>query len=407
MARLLHLAISITRRDGLKWFLIVVVWLVAVAILLELGLRLFVAALPPRLQEATHIVMHGVPFPEPWDRAWTRNPDHYFILKPGLVDALQFGSPKVRFRVSTIELWDGGGIGFRTRPVDYFVDAVVVGDSFGFCFTERADCWVAHLERDTGLGFVNLSQPGTGSHSHLLILQDFAEPLRPPLVIWQFFGNDFNDDYGLFSASGKLAPLEDEEKAEDQDLEGTIGARSWLRGRSALYAVLESILSSGRRFSDRAAAQFDDRYSATLPSGEQLRFGQAYEARALDMSRPVNRAGYEISRAAITDAQALVASWGGQLVIALVPTREEVYEALTAAALGDDLVKMGSARLAMLALCAERQLVCYDSLADLQKRAANSELLYYGDDLHLNPLGNRVFAELLRDWLAAGGLLDH
>ena len=393
------------KRRWLKWFLIIIVWLIAIAMLLELGLRLFVAALPPRLQEATHIVMHGVPFPEPWDRAWTRNPDHYFILKPGLVNALQFGSPKVRFHVSTIELWDGGGIGFRTRPVSYFVDAVVVGDSFGFCFTERADCWVTHLERDTGWGMVNLSQPGTGSHSHLLILQDFAKPLTPPLVIWQFFGNDFNDDYGLFSASGKLAPLE-EEMAEDQVVAEPSGLQSWLRGRSALYAVLESIATGGQRYRDPRAAQFDDRYSATLPTGEQLHFGQTYEASAMDMSRTVNQAGYEVSRAALAAAQELVSSWGGQLAVVLVPTREEVYDSMTAPAMGEDLDKIGSARLAMHDLCAELQLVCYDALADLRKPAASSELLYYSDDLHLNALGNRVFAKLLYEWLDSGALLD-
>lgn len=395
---------SVFQRRRLKWFLIIITWLIAIAILLELGLRLFVVALPPRLQEVTHIVMHGVPFPEPWDRAWTRNPDHYFILKPGLVNALQFGSPMVRFRVSTIELWDGGGIGFRTRPVNYFVDAVVVGDSFAFCFTERADCWVTHLERDTGMGIVNLSQPGTGSYSHLLILKDFAKPLTPPLVIWQFFGNDFNDDYGLFSANGKLAPLE-EEMAEDQTVAEPSGLQSWLRGRSALYAVLESILSAGQGYRDPGAAQFDDRYSATLSGGEQLYFGQTYEPSAMDMSRTVNQAGFEISHAAFAAAQELVSSWGGQLVVVLVPTREEVYQSLTAAAMGDDLDKIGSARLAMLELCAELGLTCYDALADLKNRAATGELLYYSDDLHLNPLGNRVFAELLHKWLDAGGLL--
>lgn len=393
-------------RQRLRWFLVLVLWLVVIVALLELGLRFFAAALPPRLQEAAYIAMHGVPYPEPWDRAWMRNPDHYFVLKPGLVDALQFGSPSVRFRLSTIELWEGGGIGFRTRPATYFVDAVIVGDSFAFCFTESADCWVTHLEQDTGLGIVNLGQPGTGSHSHLLILQDFGTPLRPPLVIWQFFGNDFNDDYGLFSANGKLEPLADDGNTDGDDTGEQNELRSWLRGRSALYAVLESVVPAWRRFRDPNAAKFDERYAVTLPTGEQLRFGQPYEAQALDMSRAVNQAGYEISRAAFNSAQELVSSWGGQLAVALVPTREEVYESLTAAALGSDLEAIGSARLAMLDLCGELELLCYDALEDLQKRAATSELLYYADDLHWNPLGNRVFAELLREWLDESGILD-
>ena len=388
----------------LRWFLIIIVWLFAIVICLELGLRLFAASLPPRLQEAAHVAMHGVPYPEPWDRAWVRNPDHYFMLKPGLVNAVQYGSPSVRFRVSTIELWEGGGIGFRTRPVDYFVDAVVLGDSFAFCFTERVDCWVTRLEADTGLGVVNLGLPGTGSHSHMLILQGFGAPLRPPLVLWQFFGNDFNDDYGLFTAKGVIEPIESEASAADADDGDASGIRSWLRARSALFAVLESVLP-GWRNRDPNAAKFDERYAVTLPAGEQLQFGQQYEAEAMDMSRAVNQAGYEISRDAFLSAQELVSSWGGQLVVLLVPTREEVYESFTAAALGDELDTIRSARLAMLGLCAELQLLCYDALGDLREHALTSELLYYADDLHLNPLGNRVFAESLRAWLDENGLL--
>ena len=397
---------QIVLRQRLRWFWIILFWLLAAVILLELGLRLFATALPPRLGEAAHIAKHGVPFPEPWERAWVRNPDHYFVLKPGLVNALQFGSPSVRFRASTIELWEGGGIGFRTRPVDYFVDAVVLGDSFAFCFTERSDCWVTLLERDTGLGFVNLGQPGTGSHSHLLLLQGFGAPLKPRLVLWQFFGNDFNDDYGLFSANGKLAPIEDEASADDDGGGGdTSEIRAWLRTRSALYAVLESVLPGWGSYRDPNAAKFDERFAVTLPSGAELRFGQRYEAEAMDMSRAVNQAGYEISRTAFESAQELVSTWGGQLVVLLVPTREEVYESHTAAALGDELDAIRSARLAMLDLCAALQMVCYDALGDLRERAAAGELLYYADDLHLNAVGNLVFSELLEGWLDQHGLL--
>ncbi len=127
------------RGKGAKWLVIAMIWLLAIFILLEISLRAFRNTLPPRLQEMVNIVVIGTPFAEQWERAWIRNPDHYFILRPGLVNALQFGTPRLRFHLSTIELWEGGGIGFRNRPVDYFVDAVVIGDSFTFCFTERED----------------------------------------------------------------------------------------------------------------------------------------------------------------------------------------------------------------------------------------------------------------------------
>ena len=388
-------------RRIIRWLGVIALWLLAIIALLEVGLRALRPALPPRLQEMVNIAATGSPFAEPWQRAWIRNPDHYFILKPGLMSEPQYGTPRLRFHVSTIELWPGGGVGFRNRPVDYFVDAVVLGDSFTFCFTERSDCWVTRLEAETGLGLVNLGLPVTGSHSHWLILRDFGKFYQPPLVIWQFFGNDFNDDYGLFVANGTLEPAEPPARLPE-DADGVTG----LRSRSALYAVLETLLTGRRNYDDPVAQGFEDRYALTLPSGERLQFGQTYEPLAMDMSRPANQAGREISRAAFSMANNLIATWGGRLAVVLVPTREEVYRELTGAALGADLDRIISARLAMLELCAELDLLCYDALADLQARASAGRLLYYEDDLHLNPLGNQVFAELLAGWLREQELLN-
>lgn len=386
-------------RKRLKWLVVIIVWLAVIVMLLELGLRVSVAALPPRLRAAVQIVIQGSRYPEPWEKAWTPDPDYYYILKPGLVDALQFANPNVSFRVSTIELWDGARLGFRNRPVDYFVHIVVLGDSFAFCFTERADCWVTRLERDTGLGIVNLGIPGAGSQSRLQTLRNFGAPMKPPLVVWQFFGNDFNDDYGHLHGRDKIRPLQD-------DASGKSGATQlWLRSHSALYLALESVIAGGSAWRGPGGAAFDEPFSTRLPSGEWLRFGQPYEIGALDMSRAVNQAGLEISRAVFESAKDLVTSWGGQLVVALVPTREEVYQSLTAAALGDDLAVLSSASLAMLDLCAELQLICFDPLAEMRAAADHSELLYYADDLHLNPAGNRVYADLLRQWLAENGFL--
>ena len=392
------------RSKPIRWLGIGLIWLLLAGALLELGLRVFVASLPPKLQAVTNTVINGTPFGETWDRAWIRNPEHFFILKPGLVDALQFSTPQVRFHVNTIELWEGGGIGFRNRPVDYFVDIVVVGDSFAFCFTEHADCWVSQLEAETGMGVVNLGLPGTGSRSHQLVLRDFGSPLQPPLVIWQFFGNDFNDDYGLAVSRGELEPLDAPTVESGENVRGG-SIRDWLRGRSVLFAVAETVLTGQRHDLDAVGQQFEDRYEARLATGEVLRFGQPYEPQAMDMERPSNQAGYEISRESFEAARDLVANWGGQLMVALVPTREEVYSSLTAQAMGADLTAIQSARLAMLELCADLEVPCYDALADLQVASVENPLLYYVDDMHLNARGNRIFSELVHDWLSAQNLL--
>ena len=126
----------------------------------------------------------------------------------------------------------------------------------------------------------------------------------------------------------------------------------------------------------------------------------------MDMRRPANQAGYDISRAALQAAQELIADWDGQLLVLLIPTREEVYETWTGAAMGGELDTIKSARLAMLDLCDELGLSCFDTLDGLRKRARDGSLLYYEDDLHLNPLGNHALAELVGEWLVERGLLS-
>lgn len=392
----------------LKWLWIILIWIVAIAGLLEVGLRGVPSLLPPRLQEVAYIVMNGTPFAQEWDTAWVRNQDHYFIVKPNLVDSLQYGSPSVSFRLNTIELWEGGGIGFRNRPVDYFVDAVVIGDSFTFCFTERADCWVTHLEQNTGMGMVNLGQPATGTRSHYLILDGYGKPYNPPLVIWQFFGNDFNDDYGLMLSRGEIEQLDGDVLANAEGNTQTVsgdGLDGWLRTNSVAFSVLEVALTGSRGGVEPTDHQFNERYEVMLDNGQALGFGQPYEPLALDMERPATQAGFDASRESFQQAVDLTESWDGQMVVLIIPTREEVYEAVTADLLGDDLDKIKSARLAMLDLCEELDLLCYDVIDDLQTAAQQGESLYYYDDMHFNPNGNRILAELVQAWLGDNNLL--
>ena len=197
------------------------------------------------------------------------------------------------------------------------------------------------------------------------------------------------------------------EEIRDTDIElaREQSAGRWLRTHSALFTVAESVLTGRRRFVDPDAQQFEERYAVTLSGGERLRFGQTYEPRAMDMSREVNQAGFQISRSAFESALDLTTSWAGQLVAVLVPTREEVYEKWTAPEMGDELEAIRSARIAMHEICAALDLLCYDVLKDLQARTSAGGLLYYEDDLHLNPQGNSVLAELVSDWLAGQDLL--
>ncbi len=384
-----------------RWLGLALLWLVLIAVLLEGGLRLAAPVLPQKLAVTARWVMTGQPYAEDWTPAWQQNRDHYYALRPSLQNELQYGSPGVSFHLSTVELWEGGGIGFRNRPVDYFVDAVVVGDSFGFCFTERADCWVNRLEDQTGMGLVNLSQPVTGSTSHKRILETFGQPLEPPLVIWQFFGNDFNDDYGLAVFRDEIDPI-----AEESETAGHSSLLSWLRKNVVGVAVLETVLT-GRWYGLPQEQRRFEKPHRTTYGDHVLEFGGLYEQQALDMSREQNQIGFRLSRQAFREAKELVTGWGGTMVVVLIPTREEVYAHLTTETLGEEtMAALTSARDAMFDLCDTLDLHCFDPLPALRDRALRNEPLYYRDDMHLNPHGNAVLADALARWLDAQGLMQ-
>lgn len=392
-----------------RWGLIALIWLGVSLIALELGLRLIGPRMGGQLGVAARYVTTGQPYAEAWTRAWRENRDHYYTLRPDVNDALQYGSPTFSFRLTTHKLWDDGlpadeGIGFRSPPVDYRVDAVVVGDSFGFCFTEQADCWVDILARETGMGLVNLSQPVTGTISHAKMLADFGAPLKPPLVIWQFFGNDFNDDYGLLQWRGDIEAIPDESNATSSDSPAdtnTNAVTDWLRHNSVLYSVIE-ILTTGKWGGTPESEQLYVPQFRTVYGTDNtvMEFGKFYERGALDMSRPANQFGLEQSRAAFESSSALVESWDGRMVIVIIPTREEVYDFVTEPIMGKtELDKHRSARLAMLDLCAELDLSCIDLLPGLQQRAEAGAHLYYTDDMHLNAEGNAALAQIILEVL--------
>ncbi|MEO0597684.1 MAG: hypothetical protein AAF126_16360 [Chloroflexota bacterium] len=379
---------------------IILINLLVVAVLLEILLRVFAPSLPGTVGITARYVTTGQPYQQEWTQAWQQNPDHYWILRTDVNDALQYGSPTVSFRMSTVELWEGAGIGFRTDPVDYFMDAVVVGDSFGMCFTERADCWVDQLATQTGLGIVNLSQPVTGTTSHYRILQDFGVPLladnAQPLVIWQFFGNDFNDDYGLAVFRGDI---ESQEEETSTDATNT-------RPISALFAVGQTLFTGNIVGVPDSEALFVKPHRAIINEDEVLRFGGTYELQALDMSREINQIGLDYSRIAFQEAQTIVDDMNGTLLVVIIPTREEVYRATTAPIMGEDNVDtLQSARDTMLSLCDEFALTCFDAYDALVTATQTSDtLLYYSDDMHLNAVGNAVLADALASYLVENDL---
>lgn len=378
---------------------ILIITLITLA-LAEVALRLAAPALPGSFGVVARYITTGQPYTQEWTPAWRENRDHYYTLRPNITDALQYGSPSVSFSLTTHKLWDDGlapdeGIGFRTAPVDFGVDAVVVGDSFAFCFTEQADCWVDIWAREQNLGVVNLGTPVTGSISHAKMVSDFAAPLKPPLVIWQWFGNDFYDDYALHVWRGDIAPMGNPfEVAERPQTLWTQLARHTVIG-----GLIELVATGKWSGAPEESRIYEAGFSAPYPGGI-LQFAKAYEMIALNVETPAGQYGHRLSTEALIQAKAEIEAWGGELKILMIPPRETVYSDIVNRFIGNmNAASIDSSRLFMLGLCGELQLDCLDPLTELQARGKTTAL-YYADDMHLNAAGNAAIAEILAAWLA-------
>jgi len=95
------------------------------------------------------------------------------------------------------------------------------------------------------------------------------------------------------------------------------------------------------------------------------------------------------------------------LVIILIPVRELVYEHLTAPILGDETMTIfRNNHQTMLDLCDELSLICLDMLPIFAEYAQQGELLYYTEDMHLNPRGNEILAQAVHTFLQHNDLLQ-
>jgi hypothetical protein len=379
-----HTSEWVGRLSGMV-FGVLMAWLLA-----EVLLRLFFFSLPPRLQLVLNHV-HKTPFTESKllpDPIWQPDSEYLTITRP-VTNHETFGSADVHFMVTTETLW-GSRAAFRTRQelVDRHVDAVAVGDSFTFCFTDEQYCWVQRLGQLTDRNIINLGITSTGSVSHQRVLESFGMPLTPPLVIWEWFGNDANEDYGLAVLNGVT-------DVKSTNPPPAIPKYNWWDKNSAFYVLLKLYLGSEGQFA--ASLQFHDPVAAQKGS-VRLAFGQPYLWEAFDMSQPTNLDGWARTQEAFRAAREMADSYGGTLLILLMPTKEQVYRDLSEPLLGaDKLALLDQPYQMMKDFCAQENLTCLDLLPIFQQHT--DEQLYFTTDMHLNKRGNEVLAETLKGWL--------
>lgn len=373
-------------------------------IIIEVGMRFARPLLPPPIQlmlrdVKKHPFTHETILPP---AAWRPVGNYQMAVIPDLDDQLQYPNASVHFQLSSKNWLDPNSqIGFRVDSLDWEptwpVDIVTIGDSFTFCFTEYEECWVQRLTTDYGYSVVNLGQGATGSVSHTNILRTFALPYQPKVVLWQWYGNDNNEDYG-FAYPGR------KEAAPPPTLEIK---NEWLTSNLVMFKLLDIFTNAGGQ-GHRGYEVQADTHSIQV-AGEPIFFGRPYSYITADLSDEKNQLGQAIGFEALLEAKALLDQQGIELVVFPVPYKEEVYRSQIEAESDFDPAKidqMEASRQAFIDFCVANGITYFDPTAELVAQAADGKSLYFSRDTHLNGTGNKALLELVQAQLSHLAVFD-
>ncbi|MFQ3536709.1 MAG: SGNH/GDSL hydrolase family protein [Aggregatilineales bacterium] len=381
---------KMTRRLALILFGVLLAWL-----LIEVVLRVGFELLPPGVQAQLQGVRR-VPWAE--ERIVPAFP---FILDRTIQVRLPVGLQNypvrwsdARFQVDTISVWDGHAVGFRSAPAHYPLDVMTFGDSFTFCWTDYKDCWVTLLARRGGNWF-NAAVPGTGTAGQFALMREIVPPTKPRLVIWTWFPNDLKDVYDLDLLQGKTEPLEVPPPL-NPDLE-PVGLGQFSALAHLIYAALTppTILTPYQH------------YQTVFVNNRPLLVRTTEYPHADSLAWSANRYGLVRTLEIFDQARRFLREEiGAELLIVLLPTKEEAYSSALSQTLGNAYIEsIGEGRRAIIAHLAANGYRYLDALPALRKAVEDGQSVFYSFDSHLDASGNRILAELVGKYLTRENLL--
>jgi hypothetical protein len=288
------------------------------------------------------------------------------------------------------------GHGFR-NPTDLTsADVIVLGDSFIEGLQVAAPELIsARLAERLGQKVANLGRTGYGPQQELQVLRRFGLGLHPRTCIWAFYeGNDLQDA-NAYEADRKNVRRVGHEAPSRALYGGSLTRnclsfviRNWLRPESGWPARLHT-----GRFVDRSGQGIEMYFSCGVHEGNDLPANPRGDSGELKRVQSI-----------LTEAYALCARHGIDLVVLFVPAKFRVYRDLCSfdpdspcLAWGvDDLP--GALKAAVGAVSSEIGFL--DLTSPFLNEAADGPLLYLPDDTHWSAEGHRRAAAALADLLA-------
>lgn len=364
-------------------------------LLIEIFVRAFFDVLPVEIQSDIQAIQRA-----PWESErlipvlpFTLDLNIQAYIAPNYTDyPVRWGDAYFTFTTRGVD-WHRAGL--RSPEPIWAIDALIIGDSFSFCWVEETDCWAWKLQTDYGWHIINAGQPGTGTGAQLNMMREIAEPYAPKLIIWQMYSNDSQDDYDLARMNEQVSELQTPPPVlPPRELTG-------LEKYSVVAHLINNILNPrpAPPVIHTQKVRVDGR-TVMIPSG-------TYPPADNRLYESV-RYGWEQNIAHYTQGHEYAQSIGAEILIVLIPTKEEAYRAkLTELGVYDDAYwsQVGDSRARLLALCAENNWHCVDMLPIFEAAIADGETVYWGYDFHLDVSGNALVAEAVDAYIRENGLL--
>lgn len=375
--------------------------LVIALALVELMLRVFASQLPPAVATNAGIVTQSNIGVERFRRAWASS----LIVDPNLgihsaanVDAVLTGHPDFSFHLQT------DASGFRNRHSEGPVDVVAIGDSFTFGYgVDYQDSWTALLEQNTGWTVANLGQAGFGPQGELEILETEGLRLRPRLVVWQFFANDFLDA-GMFDQwqrAGKPnrwqweAQLLATERETDAHEGILTGLRGLLHRNLVSYELVKYVLGVGSYRTVRS------QQVPVIVNGSRLYLNRAQLDGWTNPDWSAISEGRELTETALLQARQATEAAGASFVVLLIPSKEEVLRNWLGDEANQDPWSRPRNSQHLLEFCQREGFTCFDGYDAMEQTVTQGGAApYFSHDGHMNAAGHKVIADELSARLA-------
>jgi hypothetical protein len=324
-----------------------------------------------------------------WEDMMMGDPYLGYKLKPNLDILFPSEGRKIPYRTTSYGL---GDIGFRDIGTHPPFSAVAVGDSFTLCDdVPAAACWVRHLADADGLSTATLGVNGYSTLAEARILERYAPPLRPRLVLLGEYPNDFKDNVNF-----------DRWTRSDTDNfwiwlghqrgRGRLGR--WLADHSMIYRTIDGAWRArGRQIYKYKQGNFDfvfrlDRWWLQLAKNAE------------------HDPGWRLMQKAILDMRATATKMGADFVVLIFPTKEQIYWVLARQfAPGKEDLNVDHPTDVVREFCEANAIKYCEFAGPLREEAQRGRQLYHRISGHWNDEGNALGAQVIARCLGNYGLL--